>query len=118
MLLLLRCSSCTLREERVYNALDRGRVNIVDDAKGLLPICVPLLCCCLQLPLSDCVPVVLVAAAVVFRLPLIAIVGSCSGCTWREGCHGDKDVDIGRVDVVDAAKGLLRKTNKETRVRL
>ena len=51
---------------------------------------------------------------IAFRLLLwwrpiaIAIVGSCSGCTWREGRHGDKDVDRGRVDIVDVDKGLLR----------
>ena len=51
---------------------------------------------------------------------VIAIVGSrsgcscccCSGCTSREGRHGDKNVDIERVDVVDVDKGLLGITNK------
>ena len=42
----------------------------------------------LPLPLSDCVPV------------------------DAEGRHGDKDVDRERVDIVDAAKGLLSETNK------
>ena len=37
----------------------------------------------------------------------ITIVGRCSDCTWREGRHGDKDVDKGRVKVFDYAKGLL-----------
>ena len=44
------------------------------------------------LPLSDCVPV---AAAVVFLLHL------------EGGRHGGHDLDRGRVDVVDDAKGLL-----------
>ena len=42
----------------------------------------------MPLPLSDCVPV------------------------DAEGRHGDKDVDRERVDIVDAAKGLLSETNK------
>ena len=50
-------------------------------------------------PLSDCVPVVGVAAAVVFLLHL------------EGGRHDDKDVDRGRVDIVDADKGLLGITN-------
>ena len=32
------CSGRTWREGRVGNALDRGRVDVVDDAKGLLPV--------------------------------------------------------------------------------
>ena len=72
---MLWCSSCTWREGRQGgNALDSGRVDIVVNDKGLLPVCV--LCDCnivacvsrLQLSLSDRVPVVLVAAAVSFRL--------------------------------------------------
>ena len=46
----------------------------------------------MPLPLSDCVPV---AAAVVFLLHL------------EGGRHGGHDLDRGRVDVVDDAKGLL-----------
>ena len=47
--------------------------------------------------LLDRVPVVVVAAV-------------------GEGRHGDKDVDRGRVDIVDADKGLLRsETNKQTK---
>ena len=76
--------------------LDRGRVNVVDDAKGLLPVCGRCVFVCvsrLPLPiLSDRVPVVV---AVVFLLHL-------------EGRrHGGHDLDRGRVDVVDDAKGLL-----------
>ena len=38
----------------------------------------------------------------------ITIVGLCSSCIWREGCHASgHDLDKGRVDVVDDAKGLL-----------
>ena len=47
-----------------------------------------------RLPLSDRVPIVVVAAAVVFQLYLYG------------GRHGDKDVDRGRVGVVDVDKGL------------
>ena len=58
-------------------------------------------------PLSDRVSIVVAAAVVVFRLHL------------EGGRHGDKDVDRGRVDVVDVNNGLLRsKTNKQTHVRL
>ena len=41
------CSGCTWREGRHGNALDSRRVDVVDDAKGLLliPVRVPLLCC-------------------------------------------------------------------------
>ena len=39
------CSGCTWREACVDNALDRGRINVVDGAKGLLPVRVLLLCC-------------------------------------------------------------------------
>ena len=61
--------------------------------------------CISQLPLplpfllSDvCVPV---ATAVVFLLYL------------EGGCHGDRDVDRGRVDLIDVDNGLLRsETNK------
>ena len=67
-LLLLWCSGCTWREGRFGNALDSRRVDVVDDAKGMLPVrvlrdghvfCVSRLP--LPLPLSDRVPVVLVA---------------------------------------------------------
>ena len=102
-LLLLGCSGCTWREECVGNALDRGRVNIVDDARGPLPVRVSLLCCL----------GVMISIA-------IAIVGSrlgCScccysGCAWREGrvCNY---LDSRRVDIVDVDNGLLRsETNK------
>ena len=37
----------------------------------------------------------------------IAIVGSCSGCTWREGRHGDKDVENGRVNCASRLPLLL-----------
>ena len=47
-----------------------------------------------RLPLSDCVPIV-VAATVVFWLRL------------EGGCHGDKNVDRGCVDIVVDDKGLL-----------
>ena len=49
----------------------------------------------LLLPLSDPVPVVVVATAVVFRLHL-----------ERKTCHGDKYVDRGRVNIVDVDRGL------------
>ena len=79
----------------IADALDRGRVGVVDDAEGLLPV--PVRCCVvcssqLSLPLSDCVPVVVVA--VVFQLYL------------EGGRHGDKGVDRGRVVIVDVDKGL------------
>ena len=51
----------------------------------------------LPLPLLDCVPVVVLAAAVVFQLYL------------EGGHHGDKDVDRGRVGIVDVDNGLLRR---------
>ena len=78
MLLLLWCSSFTWREGRVSgNDLDSGRVHIVVDDKGLLPVrvlrdCRHVVCVSrlpLLLPLSDRVMVV-VAAAGVFRLTL------------------------------------------------
>ena len=49
-----------------------------------------------RMPLLDCVPVVVVAAAVVFRLRL------------EGGRHGDNDLDRGCVDIVDVDKGLSR----------
>ena len=64
----------------------------------------------LPLPLWDRVPVVVVVVVVV-----VAMVFQLSLEGRR---HGDKDVDGGRVDVVDAAKGLLSETNKQTRIRL
>ena len=50
------------------------------------------------------------------RLPLSDRVSvSCSGCAWREEHHGDKDVDRGCVDIVDADNGLfLRSETKNT----
>ena len=55
-----------------------------------------LLCCCLscmsRLPLP---------------LPLLLLLLWCSGCTWREGRHGDKYVDRGRVKGVDDANELM-----------
>ena len=51
-------------------------------------------------PLSDRVLIVVVAAALVFRLHL------------EGGRHGDKDVDRGRVDAVVDDEGLLSKTDK------
>ena len=79
LLLLLWYSGCTWRKIRHGgHDLDRGRVEVVDDAKGLLPV--PVRDCCVVIcvsrlplpPLSDCVPVVavVVAAAVVFQLHL------------------------------------------------
>ena len=43
-----------------------------------------------------------------------------SSGSWREGCHCHvgNDLDIGRVDIVDDDKGLLRETNGQTRVRM
>ena len=67
--------------------------------------CRSAVCCCvvvsmsqLPFPLSDRVPIVVVAAV-------------------REGRYGDKDVDRGRVNVVVDNKGLLRETNKQTYMR-
>ena len=58
---------------------------------------------------------VMIAIAIV-RLHSVC---TCSGCTWREGRHGDKDVDGESVDNVDVDNGLLRsETNKQKRVRL
>ena len=116
-LLLLWCSSCTWREERVGNALDSGRVDIVVDDWTVAGPCSSRLPCCYL-----CVMIT------------IAIVGSRSGCSCccggvrlplplservpvdAEGRHGDKDVDRGRVDIVDAAKGLLSETNKHDKL--
>ena len=64
------CSSCTWREERVGNALDSRRVDIIADDKGLLSVhvlrdCHAVVCMSrLPLPLSDRVPVVVVTAVV------------------------------------------------------
>ena len=58
----------------------------------------------LPLPLSDHVPVVVVTAAVVFRMYL------------EGGCHGDKDVDRGLVDIVDI-DWTVEEQNKETNTR-
>ena len=72
-MLLLWCSGCNWREGcHGGHDLYRGRVNVVDDAKGLLPVLVRCCVVCvsrfpLPLPLSDCVPVVVVVAAVVLR---------------------------------------------------
>ena len=94
-------SSGSWREGQHYHGdkyVDGGRVDVVDDAKGLLPFRVPLLCCCLYVTIA------------------IAIVGlpsgcSCSGCAWREGHRGDKDVHGGPVNIVVDDKGLLKETN-------
>ena len=69
------CSGYTWREGRHgVHDLDRGRVDVVDDAKRLLMVRVLRDChvvvCVSRLPLPDCVSVV-VAAAVVFLLPLL-----------------------------------------------
>ena len=112
-------SSCTWREGRVGNALDSRRVNIVVDDKGLLLVRVLRNChvvvCVSRLPLSlplpsDRVPVV-VAAAVVFRLPLPDRVSVLVAL-------GGKDIMVTKMYVVDAVRGLLRsKTNKQTNKR-
>ena len=73
---LLCCYDCTWWKERHGGKdVDRGHVGVVDDAKGLLPVLSAFRCCVvcmprLPLPLSDRIPVVFVAAAVVFRLHL------------------------------------------------
>ena len=116
MLLLLWCSSCTWREGRVVgNDIDNGRVHIVVDDKELLPVrvlrdCRVVICVSpWPLPLSN--PVQVVVAALLW----------CSDChchcrsTWREGRHGDKDVDRGRVDIVVVDKVLLRSKQTNTR---
>ena len=61
-------------------------------------------CCCLRVTI---VIAIVGLHCVAFRLLLLLLLWS-SGCTWREGCHGDKDVDI----VVDD-KVLLGETNKD-----
>ena len=38
--------------------LDRGRVNIVDNAKGLFPVHIPLLCCCLCVAIGIAITIV------------------------------------------------------------
>ena len=102
MLLLLWCSGCTWREGCVGNDLDSGRVYIVVDDKGLLPVRVPQLCCL----------VVMISIAIVESLSGCSF--SC--CTWREGRHGDKYVDRGHVNVVDVDRELLRsETNKHNK---
>ena len=81
LLLLLWCYGCTWRERRHGDKdVDRGRVDIVVGDKGLLPVRVLRDChvvvCVSQLPLPlswsllDRVPVVVLVAAVVFRLHL------------------------------------------------
>ena len=65
----------------------------------------------MRLPLSDRVPVG-GAAAVVFWAAT-----SRSSESLKEGRHGGHDLDRGRVDVVDAAKGLLSEINKQTNTR-
>ena len=71
-MLLLWCSNCTWKEGQCGgHDLDRGRVDVVDDAKRLLPVLpvrVPLLCC-----LSVTISIV------------IAIVGLRSGCSCCRG---------------------------------
>ena len=75
MLLLPGCSGCTWREGRVGNALDRKRVDIVVDDKGLLLVrvfhnCYAVFCVSrLLLSLSVRVPVV-ITANVEFQLRL------------------------------------------------
>ena len=49
---------------------------------------------------------------IAFRLQLLLMLW-CYSCTWREGRHGDKDDDRGRVDIVDVDKGLLRNETKK-----
>ena len=75
-------------------------------------------CCCvivcisrLPLPLLDRVPVVVVAAAVVFQLPLTLL--DCVGVF----ALGGKDVMVTKMYGVDAAKGLLSETKKQTNTR-
>ena len=64
---------------------------------------VPLLCGCLHhVTIAIAIVGSRFGAAVLFQLHLEG-----------RACHGDKDIDRGRVGVVDAAKGLLSETNKQ-----
>ena len=96
----------------------------------------------LPLPLSDRVPVVVAAMLAYPRSHLTIVITSqssaavllsvcydchchchcwiaflllwCSCCTWKEGSHGDKDVDNERANIVIDDKGLLMsETNKD-----
>ena len=93
------------------NTLDSRRVDIVDADNGLLPVRVPLLCCCLCVTIAIAIAIVGSGSSCSCCCdPIaIAIVGSrwCSGCTWREGRHGDKDADRERVNIVVDDTGLL-----------
>ena len=40
----------------------------------------------------------------------------CSGVTWRDGYHGDNNIDRERVDVVADDKGLLGEPNKDNKL--
>ena len=80
----------------IADALDRGRDDVVDDAKRLLPFRVQMLCCCLR----DTIAIVIV------------IVGLRSGC-----CRCGVPVVLERKDVlamfliVDVSTLLLLLTN-------
>ena len=92
----MRCFGCTWRERRHGgHDIDRGRVNIVDDAKGLLPVRVLLLCClCVMIPIG------------------IAMVGSRSGCSCCCCCGvlvalGGKDVMVTMMLIEDILTLLM-----------
>ena len=75
--------------------LDRGRVDVVDDAEGLLPVHVPLLCYCLRVMIA------------------IAIVGSRFSCSCSCCCCGvtvalgGKDVMVTKMLIEDVSMLLI-----------
>ena len=91
--MLLWCSGCTWRKGRHGDKdVDRGRIKIVDDAKGLLPIHIPLMYCCLCFTIA------------------IAIVGSRSGCSCCcvvPVALGGKDVMVTKMLIEDVLALLM-----------
>ena len=102
---MLWCSGCTWREGRVGNAVDSGRVDIIVDDKGMLPVHV--LCDChvvvwvsrlpLPLPLPDRV-VVVVTAVFQLSLPLADRV---------QVALGGKDVMVTNMLIMDVSRLLI-----------
>ena len=94
--MILRCSNCPWKEGRHGgHDLDRGRIDVVDDAKGLLLVCVPLLCC---------LPVKISVA--------IAIVRSQSSCSCCSCCNvpvalGGKDGMVTKILIENVSTLLL-----------
>ena len=88
-------SSCTWREERVGNDLDSGRVDIIVDAKGMLPVrvlhdCHVVCVSRLPLPLLDRVLVDLVALGGKDVLAMILIADVLTLLMLMMDCWGAK----------------------------